>query len=147
EAVASRAQQAASETPGPTGIPDPLPLLRARTLVLMEPLVLPRSWPYNLGPLSRIPLGEGKAFAVGGRVVAIFRAKNARVFATQANCPHRKGPLADGTLVGTYLACPLHGFRFDLSSGQPLANDCAALKTYPVQVNHRGEIELHLERR
>jgi len=113
----------------------------------MEPLALPRSWPYNLGPLSRIPLGEGKAFAVAGRLVAIFRAKNGRLFATQANCPHRRGPLADGTVGGAHLVCPMHGFKFDLSSGRPLGNDCSALKTYTVQVNERGEIQLHLEHR
>lgn len=113
----------------------------------MEPLVLGQSWPYNLGPLSRIPLGEGKAFAVGGRLVAVFRARNGRLFATQASCPHQKGPLADGTIGGTRLVCPLHGFKFDLTTGRPLGNDCAHLKTYSVQVNQRCEIQLHLSDR
>ena len=114
---------------------------------MMEALRLPQSWSYNLGPLSRIPLGKSKLFAVAATLIAVFRARTGQVFATQATCPHRGGVLADGVIGGTRLVCPLHGFKFDLASGRALGNGCSALKTYPVKVSERGEIKLCLEER
>jgi nitrite reductase (NADH) small subunit len=38
--------------------------------------------------------------------------------------------------------CPLHAFKFELSSGQPLGNDCSALVIYAVSLNENGEILL-----
>ncbi len=114
---------------------------------MMEVLRLPQSWFYNLGPLSRIPLGKGKLFAVAATLIAVFRARSGQVFATQATCPHRGGVLANGVIGGTRLVCPLHGFKFDLASGRALGKGCSALKTYQVEVSDRGEIKLCLEER
>ena len=101
----------------------------------------------NLGSADQIPLGEGRVFAVDGRNVAVFRSRDGRFFATEDTCPHRQGPLADGLLGGSVLVCPLHGFKFDLSTGRPVGNDCRALATYPVALSSSGEIELRLDRR
>jgi len=49
-----------------------------------------------LGPLADIPVGEGRAYAVGDLQIAVFRLRNGTVRATQAVCPHAGGPLADG---------------------------------------------------
>ncbi len=100
---------------------------------------------FNLGPVERIPVGEGRTFVVGGEGVAVFRSRTGGVYATQAECPHRKGPLAEGTLGGAVLACPLHGFRFDLTTGEPIGNDCRALRTYRVELEPSGELLLYLE--
>ncbi len=95
----------------------------------------------NLGPVTAIPLGEGRSFAAFGQRIAVFRTRAGQVFATQAECPHRAGPLADGLIGGTTLICPLHSWKFDLASGTPLLGDCA-LKTFPVRVNESGQIIL-----
>jgi nitrite reductase/ring-hydroxylating ferredoxin subunit len=34
------------------------------------------------------------------------------------NCPHNGGPLGKGTLNGTELECPWHGWRWDIRSGR-----------------------------
>ncbi len=99
----------------------------------------------NLGPAARIPLGEGRAFTVGGVRVAVFRTREGGLYATQADCPHREGPLADGLLGGGVLVCPLHARTWALVSGAPVAgNDCAALTTYPVSVNLDGDLLLEV---
>ena len=95
---------------------------------------------HNLGSAAQIPLGEGRRFEVGGVGIAVFRSRQGRVYAAQAECPHRAGPLADGLLGGEALICPLHNFRFNVATGEPLGNDCPALRTYPVSVNEYGEI-------
>jgi nitrite reductase (NADH) small subunit len=94
-----------------------------------------------IGHLSRIPAGEGRVFDVGGVHVAVFHARDGRVFATQAKCPHRGGPLADGLIDGTSLVCPLHDRVFDLGSGAGLGNECSIV-TYPVRVGADGAIML-----
>ncbi len=97
---------------------------------------------HNLGPLERIPLGEGRTFKVGDEEVAVFRARNGKVYGAQARCPHRGGPLADGLLGGSKVLCPLHGYAFDLESGAALRNSCEALRTFLVEVTAEGEIVL-----
>jgi nitrite reductase/ring-hydroxylating ferredoxin subunit len=33
-------------------------------------------------------------------------------------CPHQGGPLGTGTLCGTTLTCPWHGWQFDVTTGR-----------------------------
>ena len=99
----------------------------------------------KLCPLSAIPSGEGRTFDALGARIAVFRARTGGVFAVQAACPHRGGPLADGLLGGTTLICPLHAWKFDVSTGDVLFGDCG-LKVYPVRVDDSGQIVLSLEK-
>ncbi len=94
----------------------------------------------NLGSAAQIPLGEGRRFEIGGVGIAVFRSRQGQVYAAQAECPHRAGPLADGLLGGEALICPLHNFRFNVATGEPLGNDCPALRIYPISVNEDGDI-------
>lgn len=95
---------------------------------------------HNLGSVDQIPVGEGRRFEIYGRAIAVFRNRQGKMFATQAECTHREGPLADGLLGGNALICPLHNFRFNLETGEPLGNDCHVLRTYPVSLTEAGEI-------
>jgi nitrite reductase (NADH) small subunit len=91
-----------------------------------------------LAPLTAIPPGEGRTFSVGTERIAVFRTRNGDVFAVQALCPHKGGPLADGLVGGTTLICPLHGWKFDLAS------DSCGLRTFPVRVDEASQIVLTL---
>ena len=102
---------------------------------------------YNIGSLDQIPVGEGRLFKIGHRPVAVFRTRQGSVFAAQALCPHKAGPLSDGLVGGEQVICPLHSIRFDLATGQPIGNDCKALKTYPVAVSEAGEVLISLRLR
>lgn len=33
-------------------------------------------------------------------------------------CPHKQADLADGTIVGSAIKCPLHGYMFNLTNGR-----------------------------
>ena len=100
----------------------------------------------KLGPLGAIPPGEGRNFDVHGEKVAVFRTRAGAVFAVQAACPHRGGPLSDGLLGGSTLICPLHAWKFDVSTGDALFGECG-LKTYPVMVDDSGQIILNFEKK
>jgi nitrite reductase (NADH) small subunit len=97
-----------------------------------------------LGPVSAIPKGEGRTYSVGALRFAVFHARDGRVFATQAECPHRGGPLADGLLGGSMLICPLHEWSFDLVSGMALHGACG-IRTYPVTQSPGGSLFLEVE--
>ena len=97
----------------------------------------------SLGHSSQIPQGEGRIFKIGEKEVAIFHSRNGNIYATQPRCPHREGPLVDGLMGGTTLVCPLHAWKFDLSSGEALFGACG-LKTYPARLTETGEILLTL---
>lgn len=100
----------------------------------------------TIGPLSAIPPGEGRSFVADGEKIAVFCTRGGKVFAVQAECPHRGGPLADGLLGGTTLICPLHGWKFDLTTGNPLMGECA-IKTFAVRVDETGQIVVDLDGR
>ena len=95
----------------------------------------------ELGQLGAIPPGEGRNVEVSGQKIAIFHTRAGAVFAVQAECPHRGGPLADGLVGGTTLICPLHAWRFDVATGNALFGDCG-IKTFPVRVDGTGRILL-----
>jgi len=101
-----------------------------------------------LAPITAIPLGEGRAFEIAGERVAVFRTRADGVFAVQAECPHRAGPLADGLLGGTTLVCPLHAAKFDLRTGEPLnptqPSGSCRLKTYPVRLDTENRVLLKI---
>ena len=109
---------------------------------MMSVLEAARGLAYSLGPVEQIPLGEGRVFEVDGRSIAVFRTRQGEVFATQAACPHKAGPLCDGIIGGRQIVCPLHAYKFDLATGNPVGNDCEALRTYAVSVSENGDILL-----
>ena len=93
---------------------------------------------FNLGPLDNVPLGEGRVYQVDGANIAVFRGRSGQWFAVQAQCPHRGGPLVDGLVGGTTLICPLHGWKFELTTGAPIFGECG-VKTYPVRVDEASQ--------
>ncbi len=98
-----------------------------------------------IGGLTQIPVGEGRTFSVAGRRIAVFRAHNDEVFATQAECPHLQGPLADGLTGGATIVCPLHERTYDLRTGMGLNGECTRLQVFPVSVRDGGQIWLEAE--
>lgn len=95
---------------------------------------------YHLGSVEQIPLGEGRQFTLDERKIAIFRMRSGEVRAVQATCPHRGGPLADGMIGRGQVVCPLHAFKFDLTGGTPIGNDCRPLQIYDVWTTAAGEL-------
>ena len=97
-----------------------------------------------IGDVAQIPKGEGRTFAVAGRRVALFHTHSGEVFATQAECPHLQGPLADGLTGGATVICPLHERAYDLRTGQGLNGECTSLRVYPISLGTDGKIWLQI---
>ena len=92
-----------------------------------------------IGEVEQLPKGEGRTYEVAGHRLALFRTRAGDVFATQANCPHRGGPLADGLVGGTSVICPLHDRTYDLRTGAGIENECA-ITVFPVSLGDDGKI-------
>lgn len=87
---------------------------------------------------SQLP-GEGrlKAF-VGGTAAAPLAlcvgVVNGKPYAIDNACPHARAPLAGGDLCGTAVECPVHGWKWDIVTGEPLHPGDPAVQTYEVRV-------------
>ncbi len=90
-----------------------------------------------IGPLSQIPPGEGRNFEIGSLRIAVFHTRAGKVFATQWDCPHKGGPLADGLTDDATVVCPLHDRVFDFATGT--GPDCN-IRVYPTRALPDGTI-------
>ena len=97
----------------------------------------------RLGPVDKVPPGQGRCFVVGGKEISIFRQRDGQLFAVDNRCPHRQGPLSEGLLGAGKVICPLHAHTFDLTSGKG-PNDQETLRVYPVR-EQGGELLLEVE--
>jgi nitrite reductase/ring-hydroxylating ferredoxin subunit len=92
---------------------------------------------YRLGPVDDIPVGEGRAYAVGGEAVAVFKLRDGSLRAVSAVCPHAGGPIADGLADLTVVVCPMHQNTVDLSTGCSTTGQ-APLRVYPIRADRDG---------
>lgn len=88
----------------------------------------------TVGPVTDLTTGEGRTYVVNGRQIAVFLLGDGTVRATDATCPHKAGPLADGQTDGEQVVCPLHqyGFRFD--TGACTSEGVPAVRVYPAEI-------------
>ena len=88
----------------------------------------------KLGNIAQIPPGEGREFTVNNIKLAVFHLRDGSVYATQAECPHRQGPLADGLTGNGVVVCPFHSWKFALATGLPVLGE-GAIQTYPARLD------------
>ena len=88
----------------------------------------------RVGGAGEVPSGGLRLVEAEDRRVVLARVGDA-VYACDDACAHQGGPLSQGRLSGHRLACPWHGWMYDVRTG-----DCvfpgrgARVTTYPVRV-------------
>jgi len=82
---------------------------------------------------SEIGAGAGKTVEVGGRKIAIFNL-GGKYYAIDDACKHRGGSLGTGDLDGKNVICPLHGWEYDVTTGENLDDPNVKLGCYAVKV-------------
>jgi len=105
---------------------------------------------YVVAEAGEIPPGGRKIVEVAGRSIGVFHV-NGEYFALLNRCPHQAGPLCTGKLwgalegatpgdyqtsrAGEILACPWHGWEFDLRTGASWCDPARLrVRAYEVQV-------------
>jgi nitrite reductase/ring-hydroxylating ferredoxin subunit len=67
--------------------------------------------------LSEVPDGGVIRRELGSNEIAIFR-KGEDIYAIDAVCPHRRGPLDEADSDNDFIiTCPWHGWQFDIRTG------------------------------
>ncbi len=92
-----------------------------------------KSWRINLGPIEKVPLGQGLCYQVEEEGIAVFRSRDGLVTAIENRCPHSNGPLSEGIIGNGEVVCPLHGHKFDLKTGMGSAPN-ETVRTFPAWV-------------
>jgi 3-phenylpropionate/trans-cinnamate dioxygenase ferredoxin subunit len=99
-----------------------------------------------VAPLSGFGDGERRIVEVGGRSIGVFRVGES-FYGIRNRCPHQGGPLCLGHVLGDAvsdspgrasisldplrIACPWHGWEYDLDSGQSfLGGAMAGVRSY-----------------
>jgi nitrite reductase (NADH) small subunit len=59
---------------------------------------------------------------------------NGRFYAINHTCPHRGGPLAEGTLEENVVTCPWHGWTFCVDSGLADHPGGHSVATYEIEI-------------
>lgn len=87
----------------------------------------------TVAKVQELPETGGKEVEVDGKRICLFK-HNGEVFATAALCPHKGVPLAVGCVENGAVICAMHGWEFDLKTGNCRNVAGAEVKTFPVQV-------------
>ena len=82
---------------------------------------------------SEIPEGQGAAFAVDGRMVAVFN-EGGQFHAIDDFCPHMGASLAGGYVEGGIVTCPWHAWRFCIRDGTWCDNPRISIDSFEVRV-------------
>ncbi|MBX9959125.1 MAG: nitrite reductase small subunit NirD [Burkholderiaceae bacterium] len=89
-------------------------------------------------PICRVDdipvLGSRRVMRPLGMAVAVFRNDQDQVFALLDRCPHKGGPLSQGIVFGTSVACPLHNWTIGLDTGCARAPDEGSTPRFAVKV-------------
>ncbi|MEZ5967284.1 MAG: Rieske (2Fe-2S) protein [Planctomycetota bacterium] len=99
----------------------------------------------SVGAPDRLRFDPGAVVHVEGHEVAVFRVPTSPCGyrAVVNSCPHAGAALAEGHQSGEEVACPWHGWRFDLATGacKTLPEDRTIV--FPTRVRG-GELEIGL---
>jgi nitrite reductase/ring-hydroxylating ferredoxin subunit len=77
------------------------------------------------GTLRRVTLANGSELALYNI--------DGEYYATDNSCPHRGAALSDGAVIGHIVECSLHGWQFDVRTGECLTVR-EKIKTFEVRV-------------
>lgn len=82
---------------------------------------------------SEIQERKSKRVVVGGAEIALWRVEG-RIYAISNVCAHQHfSSLHQGTLEGTTVTCPMHGWSYSLESGVSVHGN-GRIRTYRVKV-------------
>jgi nitrite reductase (NADH) small subunit len=88
---------------------------------------------HTLSPASRIREGQLACFEIAGRRLVIGRSARG-YFALDDACPHAGGSLSEGLLDAGTVVCPIHGYAYDVVTGEGL-DDGAEVRVHPCELD------------
>ena len=92
----------------------------------------------TVAKVGDIPDGEGRAFPVDGKMVAVFHV-DGEYSAIDDTCPHMGASLASGWVEENGVTCPWHAWRFCVKTGTWLDNPDAKLRSDCCAIRVEGD--------
>jgi 3-phenylpropionate/trans-cinnamate dioxygenase ferredoxin subunit len=84
--------------------------------------------------VSDVPAGAIKVVELDGQSILLCHS-NGRLFAVANRCSHADEPLACGRVRAGWIACPVHGARFDLETGRAMNPPAKTpIRTYRLRI-------------
>ena len=87
----------------------------------------------KVASVSELEPGMGKKVEINGKEIAVFNLAG-KFFAIDDMCSHRGGSLSEGSCEDQVVACPWHGWQYDVTTGACLTNPSVQQQTYEVKV-------------
>jgi nitrite reductase/ring-hydroxylating ferredoxin subunit len=78
----------------------------------------------DVADVNDVPAGKMKHIEVGEKEILLANSEG-RVYALCDRCSHNNAPLSMGALNGKVVICPMHGARFDITTGRKVAEPMA----------------------
>ena len=98
----------------------------------------------RVADLEEVPAGTPTLVEAQGTPVVLVRVGD-DVYACSDICTHQGGPLSEGKLSGTRLACPWHGWMFDVKTGEcVMPSRGGAVPSYKTRVDETGGVWVDL---
>jgi 3-phenylpropionate/trans-cinnamate dioxygenase ferredoxin subunit len=99
---------------------------------------------YDAFAASDLAENTSKAMKINNKDI-LFCKSNDRYFAIDNMCTHQFATLEGGRLRNCFIACPLHGVRFNLETGKPLGQMTnVPVKTYELRIADNGLLQVAL---
>jgi len=98
---------------------------------------------HTIPEAKEIAPGKGMSVAVADRRIAIFNLEG-RYYAIDDTCPHVGAPLGSGWVDGHRVACPMHGWEFDIRTGEGLTVPGCPVTRYEVR-EVEGQIQISID--
>jgi nitrite reductase (NADH) small subunit len=87
----------------------------------------------TVAKVGEIPEGQGAAYPVNGRMVAVF-CEDGKYFAIDDFCPHMGASLAGGYVEKGTVSCPWHAWRFCIHDGRWMDNPRIKIDAFETRV-------------
>jgi 3-phenylpropionate/trans-cinnamate dioxygenase ferredoxin component len=85
-------------------------------------------------PMAELQHASVRLVNVAGVAILLCNDQG-ELFAVENRCSHLDEPLACGKIKWGWIACPAHGARFDLATGEALNPPATApIRTFPLRV-------------
>ena len=101
--------------------------------MLRSPFPVPFGW-FQIGWPDDVAVGETKPLEYFGRHLVLWRDEDGAAHLQDAFCPHLGAHLGHGgKVVGCEIACPFHGWRYDVDGKNTLI-------PYSERTNAKGKL-------
>jgi nitrite reductase/ring-hydroxylating ferredoxin subunit len=75
----------------------------------------------EVAKVDEIPSGKMKHVEFNGKEIMIANL-DGKFYALNDRCSHTNAPLSMGNIQGTIITCPMHGARFDITTGKKVSD-------------------------